>query len=1239
MPSAFNSITDASDLALLPSGVATASVAISESGILVARPISPGVDPLEQGRLATDPELSAVVEVENLSAPSDDGVEGTDEQSEFACTVPGCSRVFPTFRGVRLHLRKAHFDEFNAERIAKVTALPLKRRVWTREEKLLVVDYLKRNGNLLTLPARELSRRLADSVLQPFARDWEAIRKLMVSRTFLDLLEQEGVTLRPPLRNTQSQSQVDYLTEGGVIPPESGLNESFVDVGIARVTRMRPCGTRKRLAPGSGAALVYHGRSQGQKRARRERVTFNSQPVLAIEPEETSVAEPRRRVVTTTLETSRDEGGFEASQGTTPSVPQTPPSLSPQLDAEEPMDAVEGGEPVNQQDLDWTSSFHTLLENVDWITSAELAACRPGGADSIGNQNLVDIWQARFDEKFPQKSKGKPVRRRTQEPSAVPRSNRSERRIIYRKVQRNWRKDRARCGSMILDGTWRNVNVESKVSSEAMDAFWKPIFEGAICSDERNPEPIRPIQWCLLQPIHISEVEECLKGVSGGKAAGPDGRDLKALKAIGPRQLTGLFNSYLYAGTLPNNLTGAFTTLIPKEVGTDDPAKHRPITVSSFLVRSFHKILARRLDRHCPVGTRQKGFRPGDGIAQNLSLLDTVLGEARKGREAHLAFLDIRKAFDSVHHESILKAAVRAGVPPPLVSYLSEVYKSATTRIKGRGGLLGELLRVTRGVRQGDPLSSVLFNFVMDWAMSFLSPAIGVELAGHVLTHLAFADDLVIFAGTRQGLNMQVNTLLEGLGLAGLEPNASKCATLSIKVVPGTRQWFVDTTSFLIVNGVSVTAMATDSDPYRYLGLYQACSAVRHAARTKIVKGLEQLDAAPLKPQQRVWMLTSKLLPSVLHELSCADAKLGYIRAIDTTVRKSVRKWLRLPKDTPVSAFHTAEKDGGLGIISLEYTVPALRLRRRSRLPAQLDEACQAMARTDRFKEQLDRCEQMGEKQLNGYPVRTREEQNYAWKQELYGSVDGSGLKPPERFKTDPRVLKWVTSGNLLMNGRRFCSAVGLRLGVLSTAARRARGRPQRSRTCRFCGPGQSETIGHVMQNCPAVHGLRVKRHDRVVKAVRSMLERKGYAVLEEPHIPIEPGDGPAYLKPDIVVHGKGIACVLDVCVCSDQSDVLEQAYHGKLDKYSRPEIRQFVSNVSGIDSAEVCVDAVAFNWRGVLAQRTTDVLRKLGLSRAALNFLAVVVVEGGCSLHVSHQTSTGVEWAFRGRRRARMEG
>lgn len=97
--------------------------------------------------------------------------------------------------------------------------------------------------------------------------------------------------------------------------------------------------------------------------------------------------------------------------------------------------------------------------------------------------------------------------------------------------------------------------------------------------------------------------------------------------------------------------------------------QHRPLTTASVIITLFHKIMARRWEHSLNLHCAQKGFLSGDGIAQHLWTLSTLIDEAKQNlRPLNLVFVGVKKAFDSVSHHTILLALRRLGVPPPFVN-------------------------------------------------------------------------------------------------------------------------------------------------------------------------------------------------------------------------------------------------------------------------------------------------------------------------------------------------------------------------------------------------------------------------------------------------------------------------------------------------------------------------------------------------------------------------------------------
>lgn len=838
-----------------------------------------------------------------------------------------------------------------------------------------------------------------------------------------------------------------------------------------------------------------------------------------------------------------------------------------------------------------------------------LNAVEPGQWNET-NQSAVNSDYTLFELKRPPK----PFQPRSHQEKKLPTNRRARRRILYARTQTLWKKNRTRCAREVLSGDWQKTEGPNVPAGE-LHRFWQGIFEQPSKADSREVVPKREIQWKALDPIEIEEVKLNLKGFETQTAAGPDGRKLTDIKAVPLNELALLLNKWLYAGTMPSVLLEGRTTLIPKVPGTQDPAQFRPIGVSSLLVRLYHRILARRLDQLCPPSRRQKGFRPGDGIAENTVLIKELLRHSTgaKPQQLHLIFLDVKKAFDSVSHQSLILALQRAGVPPPILSYLKGYYDLSWTRILANGQL-GNKVRPSQGVRQGDPLSSFMFNAVIDWCLEEMNSAIGYDIDGHLISYFAFADDLVVVARSQLGIRVQTDLVVSSLGTTGLKVNPTKCSTLTVLVDGKKKAWGIDAEPSLQIDSEYVPALGI-RDCYKYLGIQVSASGTKASVRERLLRNLEQISRAPLKPQQRVWILRSNVFPAMLHQLVLADTTKLYLKALDILLRRAVRSWLKLPKDTPLSYFYASVKDGGMGLSSLLYDLPERITSRVISLQCSDDPVVARLATAPRFADRIRKWSKPI--YLDGNSMNAGKQlRRLGWSQLLTKSCDGRGLKDAGWV---PAAHSWVSDGTGLLSGRLYNAAIAARCNLLPTRARGSRGRSREAnkRTCDACGPSQLETLSHISQVCPRTWGPRNKRHNKLASLLARILSRKGYTTIQENLFKTSSGN----FKPDLVAWNDCQAVVIDVTVTTDNLPEPNKAHCEKVTKYETPEeISRTVQSTSGF---RPWFSAFAVNWRGCVSPKTAADMRELGLTNRELNLLSAVTVENTALIHRHFYQST----------------
>jgi len=139
----------------------------------------------------------------------------------------------------------------------------------------------------------------------------------------------------------------------------------------------------------------------------------------------------------------------------------------------------------------------------------------------------------------------------------------------------------------------------------------------------------------------------------------------------------------------------------------------------------------------------------------------------------HQLFVDFEKAYDSVRREILYNILIEFGVPRKLVRLIKMCLTETYSRVRV-GKNLFDSFPIRNGLKQGDALSPLLFNFALELAIrSVQVNHDGLKLNG---THqlLAHADDVNILGGSIHAVKENAEALVVAAKEIGLEVNADK---------------------------------------------------------------------------------------------------------------------------------------------------------------------------------------------------------------------------------------------------------------------------------------------------------------------------------------------------------------------------------------------------------------------------------------------------------------------------------
>jgi hypothetical protein len=341
-------------------------------------------------------------------------------------------------------------------------------------------------------------------------------------------------------------------------------------------------------------------------------------------------------------------------------------------------------------------------------------------------------------------------------------------------------------------GPIRDKNGRLLLTQEEQDARWTEYF----CDTLNQPHPATTFDFAHRAlpdeldlntgPISTSETRTAIKKLRNGKAAGLDRIAPELLKRGGPaveRALTDLFNECWLTEAVPRDWRDGAIVKLPKKGNLADCGNWRGITLLSVPGKVFCIVLLRRIQAKVDQLLRdeQAGFRSGRSCSEQIFALRIILEQSLEFQKPlAINFVDFKKAFDSVHRESLWQIARLYGIPQRFINVFQSLYDDSRCCVKTESGAT-DFFRIDTGVRQGCILSPFLFLLVVDFVMrdATREQQVGIPWTDQTrLTDLDFADDIALLADSYPALQALTTSLEDAAAKVGLRISTEKSKTM-----------------------------------------------------------------------------------------------------------------------------------------------------------------------------------------------------------------------------------------------------------------------------------------------------------------------------------------------------------------------------------------------------------------------------------------------------------------------------
>ena len=411
------------------------------------------------------------------------------------------------------------------------------------------------------------------------------------------------------------------------------------------------------------------------------------------------------------------------------------------------------------------------------------------------------------------------------------------------------------------------------------------------------------------------EVEKAILKLNKDSSPGPDGLTSNLYKLYSKvfiPLLTDLFNDIIKLGAAPASFNLAIIKLIPKKPNSIKKVSDlRPLSLINTDQKILSHVLANRIKPVCNALIDQHQYDahfPKRDIHAAITKIRQYAVEMKT--DDLICTLDFTKAFDSVDRKFILAMLDYLSIDSNTIILIKTMYSDTCSIIEVHTEF-SESFNISRGLRQGCPLSALLFNLVMEPLLQKIQDCKKLT-SSHKQKTIAYADDISICL-KNASLNKLLNILEKFQEVSGLSINYGKSEILAKtkKVLNAHADKQIKIVEAVKILGVKITSKLS-ADAETKQGILEAIAQI-----PKFISKNSSLRATSIN-------IETLILSKIIYRLRHFAKMKSFIKKMNSKIIDLF--WLSKKHNVCQDIVHTNRKNCGLGLKNLNKAIAVAKI-------------------------------------------------------------------------------------------------------------------------------------------------------------------------------------------------------------------------------------------------------------------------------------------------------------------------